>query len=51
VRCWITPPGLELLAGLEDAMQNGARRFMAPLAASELAAFVSVLDTLRGGMA
>jgi DNA-binding MarR family transcriptional regulator len=47
IRCWITPAGLLLLDRLEDAMQDGARRFMAPLAASELATFVALMDTLR----
>ena len=50
IRCWIEPAGLRLLALLEDAMQDGARRFMAPLAASELAAFVTFLDMLRSGL-
>jgi DNA-binding MarR family transcriptional regulator len=49
IRCWITPAGLELLERLEDAMKAGARSFMAPLAASELAAFVDLLDMLRSG--
>jgi DNA-binding MarR family transcriptional regulator len=50
IRCWITPPGLDLLDRLEDAMRAGARRFMAPLAASELAAFVGLMDMLRSGV-
>jgi hypothetical protein len=31
-------------------MQDGAHRFMKPLAASELAAFVTFLDSLRSGL-
>jgi DNA-binding MarR family transcriptional regulator len=50
IRCWIEPAGLRLLAVLEDAMQDGARRFMAPLAAAELATFVTFLDSLRSGL-
>jgi len=50
IRCWIEPAGVRLLALLDDAMQDRARRFMAPLAASELAAFVTSLDTLRSGL-
>ena len=50
IRCGIEPAGLRLLAVLDGAMQDGARRFMAPLAASELAAFVTFLDTLRSGL-
>ena len=41
---------VDLLAVLEDAMVDGARGFMAPLAAAELAAFVSFLDTLRSAV-
>ena len=50
IRCWIEPAGLRLLAVLEDAMQDGARRFMGPLAAAELATFVTFLDTLRSAV-
>jgi DNA-binding MarR family transcriptional regulator len=49
IRCWIAPPGLSLLGGLDAAMQEGARGFMAPLAPSELDSFVHLLDTLRAG--
>lgn len=47
IRCWITPAGLALLERLEHAMQDGARTFMAPLAPSDLATFVGLMDTLR----
>jgi DNA-binding MarR family transcriptional regulator len=50
IRCWIEPAGLRLLGVLEDAMQDGARRFMKPLDAAELATFVTLLDTLRSGV-
>jgi DNA-binding MarR family transcriptional regulator len=50
IRCWIEPAGIRLLTTLEDAVQDGARRFMKPLAASELAAFVTFLDSLRSGL-
>jgi len=49
IRCWIEPAGLRLLDVLEDAMQEAARRFMAPLAPPDLTAFVTFLDTLRSG--
>lgn len=49
IRCWITSEGLELLHRLDSAMQDAARRFMAPLGAPDLAAFIRLLDTLRAG--
>ena len=49
IRCWITPAGLDLLAHLDDAMLEGARGFMSPLAAPDLATFIGLLDTLRAG--
>jgi DNA-binding MarR family transcriptional regulator len=49
IRCWITPAGLELLERLEASMQGGARAFMAPLSAADLASFVRLLDALRAG--
>lgn len=49
IRCWIAPAGLALLERLESAMQDGARGFMAPLSAADLASFVRLLDTLRAG--
>ena len=49
IRCWIAPAGLALLERLESGMQDGARRFMAPLSAADLASFVRLLDTLRAG--
>jgi DNA-binding MarR family transcriptional regulator len=49
IRCWITPAGLELLERLEAAMQEGGRAFMAPLAATDLATFIRLLDALRAG--
>jgi DNA-binding MarR family transcriptional regulator len=51
IRCWITDEGLELLGRLDGQMQEGARRFMAPLGPSDLAAFIRLLDALRGGAA
>ena len=48
-RCWIAPAGLELLARLQSAMQEGARGFMAPLSEADLASFVRLLDALRAG--
>jgi DNA-binding MarR family transcriptional regulator len=49
IRCWIEPAGLRLLDLLEEAMQEAARRFMAPLPATDLTAFVTFMDTLRSG--
>jgi DNA-binding MarR family transcriptional regulator len=49
IRCWIAPAGLELLARLQSAMQEGARGFMAPLSEADLASFVRLLDALRAG--
>jgi DNA-binding MarR family transcriptional regulator len=49
IRCWIEPAGLRLLDVLEEAMQEAARRFMAPLPATDLTTFVALLDTLRSG--
>ncbi len=51
IRCWISPGGLDLLGRLDEPMQQGARAFMAPLAAPDLAAFVRLLDELRAGTA
>jgi MarR family transcriptional regulator, organic hydroperoxide resistance regulator len=50
IRCWIEPAGIRLLGALDEAVPDGARRFMAPLAASELAAFVTFLNSLRSGV-
>ncbi len=49
IRCWITPAGLELLGRLDRPMQEGARAFMSPLDARELALFIGHLDALRAG--
>jgi len=49
IRCWIEPPGLGLLARLDGAVHETARRFMAPLPAAELSAFIAALDALRAG--
>ena len=49
IRCWIEPGGLILLERLEEAMRQGARRFMAPLRDPDLYSFVQMLDALRAG--
>lgn|SRR5438552_4277405 len=51
IRCWITPGGLRLLAGLDGPMPEAARAFMAPLGATDLARFIEMLDALRAGAA
>jgi DNA-binding MarR family transcriptional regulator len=50
IRCWITAEGLDLLEGLDRAMPDAARRFMSPLPADELDAFVDELDRLRAAI-
>ena len=47
IRCWITPGGLDLLARLDPAVQEAARRFMSPLDNGQLEAFIHELDALR----
>jgi len=49
ILCWITPAGLGVLEELDGPMQDGARRFMAPLRGRDLPTFIRLLDELRAG--
>jgi DNA-binding MarR family transcriptional regulator len=47
VLCWITPSGLDLLATLDQPIQQGDDAFFAPLAAAEMEGFLHALEALR----
>jgi len=49
VLCFITPPGLALLARLDNPVIAADRSFFRPLRAARLAGFVECLDLLRAG--
>jgi DNA-binding MarR family transcriptional regulator len=47
VLCWITPGGLEVLAGLDQPILTGDHAFFAPLAVKEMEGLLRALEALR----
>jgi DNA-binding MarR family transcriptional regulator len=50
VRCWITPQGLALLAGLEEEIHRGNQDCLSPLDRGEIRELIRLMDAIRTGL-